>query len=259
GRAGIRGSERGRGGVHWLSFDRVADGRWSGPRRGTPDARLAMPESPSPVRTTPQGTTSASAPEDLTLLIGKDRGKARPDDLVAEPLGQVLGLQHDVPEITRREEAGQRVEPEQATADRLVADLRIEADECLVDAVEYAQRRGGPLLERAREMQDAGVVGETADDDLRAERIEKLLPGCVDDEARIREALPEADRGVMEVDRERLRPAVLAEVVGVDRLALLLAVRVVAAAAEAERKCRHDHEREHRSSPRDPRGSRRCA
>ena len=54
--------------------------------------------------------------------------------------------------------------------------------------------------------------------DLGAQRVEELLPRLVDDGPRVREADPEAASREMEVDRERLRPAVLAEVVGVDRL-----------------------------------------
>ena len=48
-------------------------------------------------------------------------------------------------------------------------------------------------------------------------RVEDLLSRLVDDRARVREAEPEADAREMQVDRERLRPAMLAEVVGVDR------------------------------------------
>src|SRR5689334_14756656 len=88
------------------------------------------------------------ATEHLALLIGEEGAVARRFDLLPDAVREAAWLQDDVAELARRQEPGQRVEPEQAAADRLMTDLRVEADERLVDAVEDAQRRGDPLLER---------------------------------------------------------------------------------------------------------------
>src|SRR4051812_44368824 len=96
----LRGWETGRG-VHWLS--RRPRGRWSSvrPVTGHPDAPWRVAESPSPVRTTPNSTTSAAAPENLTLLVREDRAVAGRDDLVAEAIRQAVRLEHDVAEVPR--------------------------------------------------------------------------------------------------------------------------------------------------------------
>ena len=83
---------------------------------------------------------SGWADEDLALVVGEDRAVARAQQLATDrlPVREATRLEDDVRVAAGRDEAAERLHAVEASADRLVADLAIGADEGLEDAVEHS-------------------------------------------------------------------------------------------------------------------------